>query len=229
MLLKELREAVVEAGQFLYDARYVGFADGNVSARDPETNLVAVKPSGIPWPKIRVEDVAIIDVDGNMVDGKLKPSSETPMHTLFYRNREDVNAVVHSHAPVSTAWSVVGKAIPSFIVNQILTRGEIPIAAYTPPGTEALGQSAYDVMGKEGLACVLQSHGTLAVGGSLHHALHVSFALEDAAKVAMYVKTIGGDPRPMTDQDFKTMMESYAKIRAAAKEKAMLEAEAAPA
>jgi L-ribulose-5-phosphate 4-epimerase len=227
MLLKELREQVVEAGHFLYDARYVGFADGNVSTRDPETNLVAIKPSGVPWPKVTVEKVAIIDLDGNMVDGELKPSSETPMHTLFYRNRSDVNAVIHSHAPVSTAWSVVGKAIPSLIVNQTLTKGMIPFAPYTPPGTEALGQSAYDVMGDDGMACVLQSHGTLAVGGNMHHALHVSFALEDAAKVAMYVNTIGGEPRPMTDLDFQIMRESYAKLRAEAQKKAEREASAA--
>ena len=224
MLLKELREEVVEAGHFLYDAHYVGFADGNVSVRDPESNLVAVKPSGIPWPVIKPEDVAVIDVDGNMVEGELKPSSETPMHTLFYRKREDVNAVIHCHAPIATAWSVVNKPIPSYIVNQILTNGEIPIATYTPPGTESLGQSAYDVMGDEGLACVLQSHGTLTVGGNLHHALHNTFTVEDAAKIAMYVNTIGGDPRPMTDEDFVEMRMNYKKKHEAEQEKAKAEA-----
>jgi ribulose-5-phosphate 4-epimerase/fuculose-1-phosphate aldolase len=131
------------------------------------------------------------------------------MHTLFYRRREDVNGVVHCHAPVSIAWGLVNTDIPSIIVNQGMTNGAIKIAPYTPPGTEALGESAYDVIGEEGSACILQSHGILAVGGSLGHAMHVAFAVEDAAKIAMYCRMIGGDMRPFTDEDMRAMYEAY--------------------
>ncbi len=211
MLLQEYREQVVEYGRYLYEAHLVGFADGNISARDPESNLVAIKPSGIPWPQIKTEDVAVIDVDGNMKDGKLKPSSEVPMHTLFYRRRKDVNGVVHCHAPISTAWGLVNKEIPSLIVNQGMTNGAIKVAPYTPPGTEDLGEVAYDVMGENGNSVILQSHGILAVGGNLPHALHLAFAIEDAAKIAMYCKTIGGEPRPFTAEDMRIMAENYMK------------------
>jgi L-ribulose-5-phosphate 4-epimerase len=211
MLLQEYREQIVEFGTYLYEAHLVGFADGNISARDPESGLVAVKPTGIPWPKIGLEQVTIIDVNGKIIDGTLKPSSEVPMHTLFYRRRKDVNGVVHCHAPVATAWGLISKEIPSFIVNQGLTKGAVKFAPYTPPGTEMLGETAYDVMGEDGTAVILQSHGILAVGGNLAHAMHVAFAIEDAAKVAMYCKMIGGDPRPFTDEDYRRMYEAYRK------------------
>lgn len=209
MLLQEYREQVVEFGRYLYEAHLVGFADGNISARDPESGLVAVKPSGIPWPKIGTKEVIVIDVDGKVMDGDLKPSSEVPMHTLFYRRRDDVNGVVHCHAPVATAWGLVNKDIPSLIVNQGLTKGAVKIAPYTPPGTEDLGEIAYDVMGEDGTAVILQSHGILAVGGNLGHAMHVAFAIEDAAKVAMYCEMIGGGARPFTDEDYRKMYEAY--------------------
>ncbi len=211
MLLENLREEVVEFGRYLYEAHLVGFADGNISARDPETNLVAVKPSGIPWPKITPKTVTVIDVEGNVQDGDLKPSSEVPMHTLFYRRRSDVNGVVHCHAPVATAWGLLNKEIPSIIVNQGLTQGAIKIAPYTPPGTEELGEKAFEIMGEKGSAVIIQSHGILAVGGNLAHALHVAFAIEDAAKIAMYAQMIGGECRPFTEEDYRRMAEGYAK------------------
>jgi L-fuculose-phosphate aldolase len=210
MLLQNLREQVVEYGRYLYDAHLVGFADGNISARDPESNLVAVKPSGIPWPRIATKDVIVIDVDGNVVDGDLTPSSEVPMHTLFYRRRKDVNGVVHCHAPVATAWGLVNEPIPSIIVNQGLTQGAVKISPYTPPGTEALGEEAFKCMGETGSAIIIQSHGIIAVGRNLGHALHVAFAIEDAAKIAMYCRMIGGDMRPFTEEDYRRMAEGYA-------------------
>lgn len=209
LLLQDLREQIVEAGMYLYHAHLVGFADGNISARDPETNLVAVKPSGVPWPKIRAEDVVIVDVNENVVQGDRTPSSETPMHTCFYRSRPEINGVVHCHAPYATAWSVVQKPIPSIIVNQILNGGEIPIAPFTLPGTLELGTVAMEVMGK-GNSVVLGSHGTLTVGGNLMHALHITFALEDAAKTALYAQLIGGEMRLMTQKDFDDMITAYA-------------------
>ena len=90
-----------------------------------------------------------------------------------------------------------------------MTKGAIQIAPYSPPGTEALGESAWDVIGENGTACILQSHGILAVGGSLGHAMHVAFAMEDAAKIAIYAQMISDDVRPFTDDDYKAMYEAY--------------------
>ena len=198
MQLKELRERVVEVGLTLYDFRLVGISDGNVSARDPETNLVAVKPAGFNWKTLRPGDVTIVDVDGNVVDGDNRPSSETPMHTCIYRNRPEIMGAIHCHAPFSVAWSVVDKPIPAIIVNQVMTGGDIPISPYKMPGTLELGECGLDDMG-EGLAVVLQGHGTLCIGRSVEHALHITLAVEDAAKTAIYAKIIGGKMRSMTD------------------------------
>ena len=210
MQLKELRERVVEVGLTLYDFRLVGISDGNVSARDPETNLVAVKPAGFNWKTLRAEDIPIVDVDGNVVEGDNRPSSETPMHTCIYRQRPEIMGAIHCHAPFSVAWSVVNKPIPAIIVNQVMTGGEIPISPFTMPGTLELGECALDDMGEEGLAVVLQGHGTLCIGRSVEHALHITLAVEDAAKTAIYAKIIGGEMRSM-EGDIAEMLARYKK------------------
>jgi ribulose-5-phosphate 4-epimerase/fuculose-1-phosphate aldolase len=210
MQLKELRERVVEVGLTLYDFRLVGISDGNVSARDPETNLVAVKPAGFNWKTLRAEDVPLVDVDGNLVEGDNRPSSETPMHTCIYRQRPEIMGAIHCHAPFSVAWSVVNKPIPAIIVNQVMTGGEIPISPFNMPGTLELGECALDDMGENGLAVVLQGHGTLCIGRSVEHALHITLAVEDAAKTAIYAKIIGGEMRSMED-DIAEMIRQYKK------------------
>lgn len=189
MLLEQLREMVVEVCKYLYDFRLVGLRDGNVSVRDSETNLIAIKPSLFVYPKLHAQDVAIIDENNKLVDGAYKQSSESPMHTYIYRKRPEINGVIHCHAPYATAWSVAGKNIPSVIANQVMVGGEIPFAPYTKPGTTQLGEVALNVMG-QGYAVILQNHGPLSIGESLQKALYVTLTVEDAAKTAYYALQI---------------------------------------
>jgi len=204
LLLKALREQIVEAGIKLLDGRLIYLSAGNISARDPASGLIAVKPGGGDYRRLKPEDVMVIDEHGNVVEGKGKPSSETPMHTLAYRRRADVHAAIHTHSPVATAWSVAQREIPPVTVGQVLT-GPVPIAPYCRPGTQQVGEAAMEAMGS-GYAVILQNHGPFVVGPTLEMALAVAFIVEEAAIVAFHATMLSDSLRAMTQQDFDEML-----------------------
>lgn len=210
MLLKELREQVVEAGVRLLEGHLVYLSAGNISARDPGSGLVAVKPSGGDYRRLKPEDILVVDVHGNVIEGRGRPSSETPMHTLAYRCRTDVHAAIHTHSPVATAWSVAGREIPPVTVGQVLT-GPIPVAPYGQPGTQQVGEAALKAMGAgcvgaAGRAVILQNHGPFVVGPAMEMALALAFIVEEAAVVAFHATMLSDHLRLMTQRDFDEML-----------------------
>jgi len=205
MLLKELREQIVEAGVRLVEGHLTYLSSGNISARDPESGLIAIKPSGGDYLELTPEDILVIDDEGDVIEGAGRPSSETPMHTLVYRRRDDVNGAIHTHSPVATAWSVAGREIPPVTVGQALTEGAIPIAPYRQPGTRAVGEGALEAMGS-GFAVVLQNHGPFVVGQNLRMALAAAFVVEEAARVAFYATLLSERPRLVTEDDYQRML-----------------------
>lgn len=205
MLLRELREQVVEAGIRLVEGHLVYLSAGNISARDPETGLIAVKPGGGHYLALKPEDILVIDEQGVVIEGEGWPSSETPMHKLAYRRRKDINAAIHTHSPVATAWSVAQREIPPVVVGQVLTNGAVPFAAYSRPGTESLGELALEAMGS-GYAVLLQNHGVFALGSTMDMALAVAFIVEEAATVAWHAVALSDQLRLMTEHDFQEML-----------------------
>jgi L-fuculose-phosphate aldolase len=194
MLLQKLREEVIEYGLKILNTGLTESTGGNLSALDPESELIAIKPSSIPYEKIRTQDVVIVDKNGNVVEGELKPSSETPMHTYIYRHRSDVRAVIHTHAPYSTILAVVNKELP--IVTQdiamFVTGSTVRVAPFRAPGSKDLGKVAHEYMGDSDVV-LLQNHGTLAVGKSLQVAYAATWALERAAMAYCYSLMMGGN------------------------------------
>ena len=192
MLLQKLREEVIEYGLKILNTGLTESTGGNLSALDPESGLIAIKPSSIPYEKIRTQDVVIVDKNGNVVEGELKPSSETPMHTYMYRHRSDVRAVIHTHAPYSTILAVVNKELP--IVTQdiamFVTGSTVKVAPFRAPGSEDLGKVAHEYMGDSDVV-LLQNHGTLAVGKSLQMAYAATWALERGAMAYCYSLIMG--------------------------------------
>jgi ribulose-5-phosphate 4-epimerase/fuculose-1-phosphate aldolase len=210
MLLGDLRERIVEAGVRLVEGHLVYLSAGNISARDPGSGLIAVKPGGGDYLKLRSEDILVIDSRGKVLEGQGQPSSETPMHLLVYERREDIRAVIHTHSPVATAWSVAQRPIPPVTVGQCLTNGPIPFAPYRRPGTDALGEAALTTMG-DGCAVILQNHGVLAAGPSLDMALAMAFIVEEAAVVAFHAMRLGEDLRLMTEEEYRAILTSGSK------------------
>ena len=111
-MLEDLRRRVWQANLMLPKNNLVTMTSGNVSARDVETGLVVIKPSGVPYETMSPEDIVVVDLEGNVVEGDLKPSVDCPTHLYVYRHRPDVNGIVHTHSPYATAFAALGRPIP---------------------------------------------------------------------------------------------------------------------
>ncbi|NLO13188.1 MAG: L-ribulose-5-phosphate 4-epimerase, partial [Clostridiales bacterium] len=113
-MLETLKNAVYEANMALPRYGLVTFTWGNVSARDPETGHILIKPSGVDYEALRPEDMVVLDRDGNIIEGHLRPSSDTPTHLALYARYPELHGIVHSHSPQATAWAQAERAIPLY-------------------------------------------------------------------------------------------------------------------
>jgi L-ribulose-5-phosphate 4-epimerase len=207
MFLEELRKELVFYGKQMLQSGLTVSTGGNLSARDPESGLIVIKPSSMPYDLINPEDVPIIDENGRVIEGRRAPSSEWRMHTLIYRSRPEVMAVVHTHSPYATACSVANVEIP-LITHEIAVYSSKPIkiAPFEIPGTSVLGEAALKYL-EEADAVILKSHGPLAIGTSLSHAFDVACALEQAA-FTLYVTKIFGNCDPIPPKGLRALRDS---------------------
>ena len=135
--IHQTKQDIIEVGRRLYDKGYIVSNDGNISARISEDRIVAT-PTGLCKGTLSLEDLCICDMDGNLVSGLLRPSSEIGMHLFLYRERPDAQAVVHAHPPTATGFSVAGIPLTDCVLPEvIITIGAIPIAEYGTPGGPA--------------------------------------------------------------------------------------------
>ena len=147
MLLERLREQVVQVGLEASARGIVHGTAGNMSIRDPESGLIAISPSGIPYPEVTSADVVIVDADGTVVDGHRKPSSETPLHIMVLRARPDLRAVVHTHAHYATVVSCIRPYLPPILTETCLVAGpRVPVTRYGLTGTPDFGESVLEVL-----------------------------------------------------------------------------------
>ena len=211
----ELRRKIVEVSKRLYDRGLVAGAGGNVSRRKPGSKEVFITPSGLCKGHLRVPDIIKVDLEGNVLDGNLKPTSETPMHTEIYKVRDDVNAIVHAHPPVSTGFACarVSLDIPIF-PDSIAMVGDIATVEYVTPTTKELAEKVAEYA-KGYDALLLTNHGTITLGVSLEQAYQRTEILEDFAKIAL-VSTLLGGPKTLSEAEVK-------KIRGLKTEKYRLE------
>ena len=137
MLYEETRTALLKVVLKLYQKDLIQLNSGNVSVR-ASAEHVAITPTGIPYDDMTAEDVVIIDLNGIVIEGIHKPSSEMPMHMTVYKNMPHVNSVIHSHSPYALAFAVVGRNIPVVSTEGLAVRGPIPVAEYACPGTDLI-------------------------------------------------------------------------------------------
>ena len=180
---------------------------GNVSCREKE-DIIAITPSGIDYEDLTVEDIVTITLQGKVVKGDHTPSSETPMHTLIYRERPDIQGVVHTHSIYASAFSVVNREIPVDMVEVAAhVGGRIPVAPYRLPGTEDLGRQALTVL-QDRRACILQNHGVLAIGETLEKAYKAAAIVEIAARIHILGSLIGV-PKEIPSEDIQKLRRMY--------------------
>lgn len=209
MLHEEARKALLKCALRLYQKGLVQLNSGNVSVRVSDEHLV-ITPTGISYDDMSEEDLVIIDFNGGRVEGKHKPSSETPMHTTVYKNIDEVKAIAHTHSPFALAFATVGRSIPVISTEGLAVRGPIPVADYACPGTEAQGRAAIKAMKGPPyvMGTLLKNHGVLVTGASLSHAYSMACRIEMAAKVFFLALQIG-EPDILTDDQIKEIRNVY--------------------
>ncbi|CUH94833.1 hypothetical protein P22_0899 [Propionispora sp. 2/2-37] len=191
MLLEGLRKEVLEASWDLLKYRLVTLTGGNVSGRDPKTGYIAITPSGMAYEKLSPEDIVVIDMEGKAVEGKWKPSVDTPDHLYIYKKREDIFSIIHTHSTFACSFAMLRQEIPcatTTLANEV--GGTVPVAAYSPVASGLIGPSVIEAIGDKS-ACLLANHGVMAVGPSVKHALTAAVMLEDNAKSYLLAKHIG--------------------------------------
>jgi L-ribulose-5-phosphate 4-epimerase len=208
MLLPKLREEVYLCNMELPKNDLVKMTSGNVSGRDPETNLVVIKPSGVAYEKLTPENMVVVSLEGEVIEGDLLPSIDTTTHLYVYNNRSDVNGVVHTHSPYVNIFAVLGKPIPATLTSCGLVGGCIPLGGYFPPlGDDSIGKEMLRVIGNS-LAVVMQSHGLFSIGASALQATRVAVEAEEIAKITHHAM-LHGLPILLTNEQVDEMMNNY--------------------
>lgn len=195
---QDLREGVARIARQMISSGLVTGTSGNVSARTPDGNVL-ITPSGLDYAVLRPEDVVLVDLKGRVLEGPLAPSSESPMHLGIYRSRPQVNAVVHTHARYATTLSCLGWEIPPvhYMLTALSGDGRVPLALYATYGTEELAAYASEALGETHNVCLLQNHGTIAVGKSPEEAFSRTVILEEMAEI-YYRARLAGEPILLT-------------------------------
>ena len=190
-MLEKLKEELVQLHLELPRHNLVAWTSGNVSARDPETGLVVIKPSGIRYEDLTPESMVVVDLDGKLVEGQYKPSSDTFAHAYVYRHRPDVNGVVHTHSTFATAWAAAGRPIPP-VLTAICDEfgGLIPVGAYAKIGGDEIGQEIIRSIGSSP-AILMKNHGVFTVGKTPEAAVKAAVMVEDVARTVFYAMQLG--------------------------------------
>ena len=209
-MLEDLRAELVALHLELPRNGLVAWTGGNVSARDPESGLVAIKPSGVRYEDLSAEGMVVIDLDGRQLDGSLKPSSDTASHLYIYRNRPDVNGIVHTHSRYATAFATVGRPIP-VVLTALADEfgGSIPCAGFAVIGDESIGEQVISTIGSSP-AVLLRNHGVFTVGPTAAAAVKAAVMVEDAAATVWAALQIG-TPEALPDDVVERLHARYTK------------------
>jgi L-ribulose-5-phosphate 4-epimerase len=190
-MLERIKDDLARLHAELPRNELVVWTGGNISARDPETGLVAIKPSGVRYEDLTADTMVVLDLDGRVVEGTHKPSSDTASHLYIYRHRPDVNGVVHTHSRYATAFAAVGRSIPVYLTAHADEfGGEIPCAGFALIGDEAIGALVVETIGRSP-AVLLRNHGVFTVGSSAVAAVKAAIMTEDVAATVWAALQIG--------------------------------------
>jgi len=200
-LLEELKKEVLEANLALPKYNLVTFTWGNVSGINREEGLVVIKPSGVEYDEMTVDDMVVVDLEGNVVEGHLKPSSDTPTHLVLYKNFPDIGGIVHTHSPWATVWAQAGRAIPALgTTHADYFNGAVPCTREMT-GNEIRGDYELEtgrvivetfkkINPNEIPGVLVHSHGPFTWGKDPSEALYHAVVLEEVAKMAFFTKML---------------------------------------
>ncbi len=198
--VEKAKDLVMKTGVKMAGAGLVIGTWGNISQRVKKDNLVAITPSGMPYGCLQMVDIVVMDMEGRVVEGERRPSSEYMMHLEIYKKRPDVVAIVHTHSIYASALAVARESVPPILedVAQIVG-GAVPVADYARAGTMELAVNAAVGINQSN-AVLLANHGVVGVGSNLDEALMVCQIVEKAAQVYILSK-MAGNPYVLPDSE----------------------------
>ncbi|MGK7346128.1 MAG: class II aldolase/adducin family protein [Candidatus Nitrospinota bacterium M3_3B_026] len=200
---QEQRREIVKVCEFIHRKGWISSTDGNVSVRLGRDRLL-ITPSGTHKGFMTPRDLIVIDMEGRLIAGSRKPSSETAMHLACYRQRADVTAVVHAHPTYSVAFSLAGIKLAKCLLPEVVfTLGSIPTAGYAPPATESVAESISCYI-KDFDAIILERHGSVTVGRDLMGAYNALERMEHVAEITYHARQLGG-ARPLTAEQIENL------------------------
>ena len=205
------KEQVVRYGKKLIDRRLTTGSGGNISVYNREKNLVAISPSGLDYYETTPEDIVILDMDGNLVEGKHRPSSEAGMHLAFYKNRADVSGIVHTHSKFATAIACMGWELPAVHYLIGMAGHRVKCTGYATYGSDELAKKALETIGDSN-AVLLANHGLIALGEDVDRAFSTAEHLEFVSEVYYLTKTLG-TPNILSDEDMDEVMKKFGTFR----------------
>jgi L-ribulose-5-phosphate 4-epimerase len=215
-VLEDLKQKVFEANLELVEKKLVIYTWGNVSGIDREKGLIVIKPSGVDYDKLKAEDMVVVDLEGNVVEGKLKPSSDTPTHVVLYNAFKEIGGVVHTHSEWATSFAQAGLSIPAFgTTHADYFYGEIPC---TRPMTEEEIRGQYEketgnviVETFKGIdplfvsGALVNEHGPFSWGTDAADAVYHAVVMEQVAKMAFNTINLKGNKASMD----KTLLDKH--------------------
>jgi len=204
------REQLLDAVDKANEVDLIRMSAGNISTRT-EDGLVAITPSGVSYHNMTIEDISIVDLNGNLIEG-LKPSSETPMHTAIYRNVPETGSICHTHSSYVITFAMLGEEIPMVNLELMVCGAPIPVAPWASPGTHKAGEVAVDIFRKRPdlKVILLRKHGLVAIGENLDHAFNMAFNAEVGLE-AYYQALQIGKPEPITEEQLAEIRIAYTK------------------
>jgi L-fuculose-phosphate aldolase len=200
-------QAVLETGKAMADSGLVAGTWGNISVRSG-TDAFIITPSGMPYHDLTADDLVMVDLEGKVVQGRRKPSSEINLHKAIYRERRDIQGIVHTHSLYASAFAVTRKPLSPILdeMAQILG-GEVKVAPYAPAGTVELADAAVKALG-DSAAVFLANHGLVGVGRTLGEAFLVCQIVEKGAHTYL-LSQLMGKPYLLTDEDVFALRKNY--------------------
>jgi L-fuculose-phosphate aldolase len=211
MSYADLQGQVYETAMMLVGRDLIRLSAGNISLHDGEGH-VAITPAGLRYDRMKPSDIPIVDLHGNVVEGELAPSSETPMHTMILREISEMRAVVHTHSRYAIAFAITATSVPAVCLELLSTGAPVPVAPYTCPGSEEAGRTAIEIFRSQpDLKCLmLRNHGLLAIGPTLYSAYESAYKFETGAEIYHLGLQIG-QPIELTTEQIAEIAKRYQK------------------
>ena len=207
-MLDRLRKEICKLNQDLPHYGLVTWTSGNVSGRDPDSGLVVIKPSGVPFEELTPENQVIVDLQGNVVEGAFRPSSDVHAHLYVYRHRPDVMGVVHTHSNYATAFAALGRPIPVYL-TAIADEfgGPIPVGGYAKVGNDEIGREIVRAIGHSP-AILMKNHGVFTVGPTPTAAVKAAVMTEDVARTVWLALQLG-QPEELPEEEVTRARHRY--------------------